>query len=209
MDDRWVAIRQVARLLAALSLGVGCRPEATDPSAVSVRVRWSQPQPGYAEARPATSGGLVYFGSGDGQVIARDRKTGSSRWTARVGGGERVEAANFAVGAGVVVAPVVRHLSGLDAATGRVLWLYQPPADSAAGGSPPLPGTLQQAVLGADDQTVFVPAWGASVSAVPFSTGTARWVWTPGRSAGDTASGVFRSGAMGTAVSGDTVFVGA
>jgi outer membrane protein assembly factor BamB len=45
------------------------------------------------------------------------------------------------------------------------------------------------------------------VGAVDLRTGAVRWVWRPGVIAGDTAtSGVFRSGAMGVKVSGDTVF---
>jgi outer membrane protein assembly factor BamB len=54
---------------------------------------------------------------------------------------------------------------------------------------------------------VYVPAWGASVSAVDLQTGQPAWIWRPGRSTTDTAANIFRSGAEGTRVSGDTVFV--
>lgn len=58
-----------------------------------------------------------------------------------------------------------------------------------------------------DATTAYIPAWGASVSAVDLRTGAVRWTWQPGRSVGDTSlSGPFRSGAEGVVVSGDTVY---
>jgi len=70
-----------------------------------------------------------------------------------------------------------------------------------------MPDSIVESRIDADGSTVFIPAWGASVGAVDLRTGVVRWVWRPGTIAGDTASsGVFRSGAMGVRVSGDTVF---
>jgi len=173
-----------------------------------VRGRWYQPQSGWGWARPAVSGNVVYFGDGAGEVIARDLVTGDRRWTAKVGQ-EPVFGANILVRSGVVVAPLYTFTVGLDAGTGRVLWRFKAPDDTTGvqPGFTALPGTVAASRIDADDQTVYIPAWGASVSAVDLHTGIARWVWQPGRIDGDTAtSGVFRSGSMSVRVSGDTVF---
>ena len=187
-------------LLAALA----CRGEPTAPGAV--RERWRQPQPGYSWARPAVLGDVVYFGTGDGQVIARDRATGMQRWAARVGGG-MVKGANVVARAGVVAVAVVHWTVGLDAATGRELWRYDAPPDTGLG-SPGLPGEVVLSRLDADDAAVYVPAWGASVSAVDLRTGAVRWAWQPGRAPTDTAASgrLFRSGSQGVRAVGDAVF---
>jgi outer membrane protein assembly factor BamB len=107
-----------------------------------------------------------------------------------------------------VVAASVFHTTGLDAQTGSELWHYESPKDTV--GAPTgaaSPGSLIDSRLDADNQMVYIPAWGASISAIELRTGAVRWVWHPGVIAGDTAtSGVFRSGSMGVKVSGDTVF---
>jgi outer membrane protein assembly factor BamB len=154
------------------------------------------------------SGDVVYFGDGDGELIARDVRTGDRKWTTKVGQ-DPVFGANILVRAGVVVAPIYTYTVGLDAVTGHELWRYKAPDDTVgvAQGDIPWPGTVQVSTIDADEQTVYIPAWGASVSAVDLHTGKARWVWQPGRIDGDTAtSGVFRSGSMGVRVSGDTIF---
>jgi serine/threonine-protein kinase len=199
-----LAPRRTPVLLVALAL-LACRGEPTAGGANRVRERWHQAQPGHSWARPAVAGDVVYFGAGDGQVIARDAATGAPRWAARVGL-ERVGGANVVVRGGVVVVSVVRHTVGLDAATGRELWRYEAPRDTGLGSS----GNSGQVVathLDADAQTVYVPAWGASISALDLRTGAVRWVWQPGRTPSDTAAaGRFRSGSMGVRVGGDTVF---
>lgn len=171
-----------------------------------VRERWHQAQPGFGRARPAVAGGLVYFGTGDGQVIARDVATGAARWAARVGT-DPVKGANFVTRDGVVAVALVHYTVGLDATTGRELWRYAAPADLEPASSVGAPGQVVLSHLDADDQAVYVPAWGASVSAVDLRTGAVRWVWQPGPAPTDTARrGRFRSGAAGVRVSGDTVF---
>jgi len=150
-------------------------------------------------------GDLVYFGTGDGQVIARDVATGAPRWAAKVTN-DAVEGANLVARAGVVVAPLILSTVGLDAATGRERWRYLAPRDTALG-SAGLPGQVVLTRIDADEETVYIPAWGASVSAVDLRTGAVRWVWQPGRAPTDTAAtGRFRSGSMGVRVSGDAVF---
>lgn len=173
-----------------------------------MRGRWYQPQTGWAWARPAVSGNVVYFGDGSGEVIARDVGTGNRKWTANVGQ-EPIDGANILVKSGVVVAPLYTYTVGLDAATGRELWRFSASDDTVdlPPGYTALPGSVVMSHIDADDQTVYIPAWGASVSAVDLHTGQTRWVWQPGRIDGDTAtSGVFRSGSMGVRVSGDTIF---
>lgn len=187
-------------------LAASCGQEPTG-GGDSVRERWYQPQAGSAAARPAVLRDLVYFGTGDGKVIARDRATGAARWTAQAAVlSDEIGGSNLIVAAGVVVAPVAYHTVGLDAESGRELWRYRAPLDTV-GERQPAPGYVFHTTIDADSQTVYIPAWGASVSAVDLATGQARWVWQPGRAATDTAtSGVFRSGSDGVRVSGDTVF---
>lgn len=184
-----------------------CR-DSIGPGSGKVHELWYQSQSGWAWARPAISGNVVIFGDGSGEIIARDVRTGDRKWTAKVGQ-EPVNGANILARNGVVVAPLYTYTVGLDAGTGRQLWRFNAPDDTV--GVPPgyvaLPGTVAASRIDADDQTVYIPAWGASVSAVDLHSGNARWVWQPGRIDGDTAaSGVFPSGSVSVRVSGDTVF---
>lgn len=171
-----------------------------------VRERWYQTQRDHGRARPIVAGGLAYFGTGDGEVIARDVGTGAARWTTRVGG-DPVDGANFIARDGVLAVALVHHTVGLDAVTGRELWRYVAPVDTGLG-SIGGPGQVVASYLDADGESVYVPAWGASVSAVDLRTGVVRWTWQPGRAPTDTAADgrLFRSGSMGVRVSGDTVF---
>lgn len=193
-------------LLLAASVSLpSCSNEPTA-SETRVRERWHDVQPGFAWARPTVADGVVYFGTGDGQVIARHAASGARRWAARVGAGS-IEGANFVASNGVVAVALVQHTVGLDAATGRELWRYEAPLDTVDAGSNPAPGQVARSRLDADGEAVYIPAWGASVSAVDLRTGAVRWVWQPGPAPTDTAArGVFRSGSMGVRVSGDTVF---
>jgi outer membrane protein assembly factor BamB len=192
----------------ALTLAlVSCR-DATGPEPGGVHGRWYQPQSGWGRAQPAVFGNVVYFGDGYGEVIARDAANGERKWTSRVGQ-DPIYGANLLVRNGVVVAPVIAYTVGLDAVNGRELWRYKAPEDTVGvpAGYVASPGTVWDSRIDADDQTVYIPAWGASVTALDLRTGVRRWVWQPGRIDGDTAtSGVFRSGAVGVLVSGDTIF---
>ena len=173
----------------------------------SLRTRWYVEQVGNGAARPAVAGDTVFFSTGDGRIIARARASGVSLWEASVGSGA-IQGANLLAHAGVVVAPVALHTAAVDAASGRELWRYSAPADTVDAGAAATPGQVVRAVLDAANGTVYIPAWGASVSAVDSRTGATRWVWTAGRTASDTAaSGRFRSGASGVTVVSDTVYV--
>lgn len=206
---QWTRWASVARsMLTVFLLGAACSHEPTGAVTSSVRERWYQAQSGYGRARPAIFGNLVYFGTGDGQVIARDVSTGAARWSARVST-QQIEGYNMLVRDGVVVVPVAFYTVGLDASTGRELWRYQAPDDTTGMGPGAVirPGSVGASRIDGDSETVFIPAWGASVSAVDLRTGAVRWIWQPGPLTGDTAaSGIFRSGAMSARVSGDTVF---
>jgi outer membrane protein assembly factor BamB len=203
----WLRRASIA-VFAALTVSLWSCSDSTGPGPSGVHERWYQSQSGWAWARPAISGNVVYFGDGSGDVIARDVRTGDRKWTAKVGQ-EQVDGANILVRSGVVVAPLYTFTVGLDAVTGRQLWRFNAPDDSVVvpSGLVAFPGTVAASRIDADDQAVYIPAWGASVSAVDLHTGNARWVWHPGRIEGDTAtSGVFRSGSVSVRVSGDTIF---
>ena len=94
--------------------------------------------------------------------------------------------------------PGGRRVIGLDAQTGVERWRFLPPVDSLL--APVGPGSTGGTRIDADDSTVFVPAMGASISAVDVRTGVARWNWGPANPAG------FRSGANGVRVYRDTVY---
>jgi len=100
---------------------------------------------------------------------------------------------------GILVVAVEFHTSALDAATGREIWRYLAPLDTI-GKSSPRPGYVVKARIDADENTVFIPAWGASVSAVDIKTGKAKWIWQVEPTL------PFRSGSIGVKLSGDTVF---
>lgn len=205
--------RPAARLtliaVASLTLGSGCE-EPTRPGEGKVRGRWFQSQSfGYPNPTPLVAGASVYFASGGGYVIARDVETGAAKWTTSIGQSihalsPEIGGANFVLRKGVLVTAVVFHTSALDIATGREIWRYHAPLDTIDNyfdNYAPRPGNVVEARIDADDSTVFVPAWGATVSAVDINTGRPRWVWRV------EAALPWRSGASGVRVSGDTVFV--
>ena len=201
---RWAAV------LISLALAAACR-DATAPNESArvgewntfgrVRNRWYKSQSDYAEACPILAGSSVVFGTGNGLIVARDRATGNEQWQARVNAsGWSVDGVLLTV-KDVVVALADYQTVGVDRTSGRVLWYYAAPPDSNAWfGYPAAPGFLARNDAAADsDGTVYVPAWGGSVSAVDVHTGLARWVWRldPGYT--------FNSGASATAVAGDTI----
>lgn len=184
--------------LAALAYAIaGCflfDDEPTGP-VKGVHERWIQPQTRFALTVPVIVGDLVVFGAND-QLIARRQDTGAAVWTTTVSS-DQVASQQLLERQGIVVAGAGRSVHGVDASTGRLLWTYIPPVDSIDSVNP-RPGAVDLARLDADESTAFVPAWGASVSAVDIRTGALRWVWQP-------IGTQHRSGSMGVRVSGDTV----
>jgi len=196
--DRKIHIWRALAAAMALSVTSACflfDHDSTGP-VDRVRDRWTQPQARFAQTIPVIVGDLVVFGTGAGELVARKQTTGEAVWTTSVSA-DRIASRNLLERQGVVVAGAVRSVHGVDVTTGQRLWTYAPPLDSIDNVNP-RPGAVDYGRLDADESTVFVPAWGASVSAIDVRTGAVRWVWQPVGTA-------HRTGAMGVRVSGDTV----
>jgi outer membrane protein assembly factor BamB len=187
---------------------VACNHRSTGIENDDVRQRWYRAQRGESSARPAIAGTFVYFGTGDGKVVARDRNTGNEQWTTTVSNtNAAVQGANLIARSGTVVVPVVSHVVGIDGTTGQERWRFNAPPDTVGNGPKSLPGSVIKTRIDANDDVVLIPAWGASVSAVDLRDGAVRWTWQPGPAPSDTAtSGVFRSGSMGVRISGNTAY---
>jgi outer membrane protein assembly factor BamB len=200
---------QIASLIGCLTLtAVACNRRSTGVENGDIRQRWYRAQRGESSARPAIAGHLVYFGTGDGKVVARDRNTGNEQWTTTVSNaGAAVRGANLIARSGTVVVPVGGHVVGLDGTTGQERWRFSAPLDTVGNGPQSLPGSVVKTRIDANDDVVLIPAWGASVSAVDLRDGAVRWTWRPGLAPSDTAaSGVFRSGSMGVRIGGNTAY---
>jgi len=189
-----------------LAVIVACHHDPTGPGHGKVRENWYVTQtPGLVWTQPLVSGDTAFFASGNGVVVARNAATGQSLWTSFVGQSpysvsREIQGRNFALKKGVLVVPVEFHTSGIDSRTGNEIWRYHAPLDTL-GDYSRRPGYVVAGHIDADENTVFIPAWGASVSAVDVLTGAPRWVWqvdppTP-----------YPSGAEGVRIAGDTLFV--
>jgi len=194
--------------IAGISVGSACN-EPTRPGEGRVRERWLKAQIfGYPYPAPLVDGSVVYFASGGGSVIARDLETGAAKWTTSIGHSiyalsPEIGGANFVLRNGVLVTGVAYHTSALDITSGREIWRYHAPLDTIDNffdNYAPRPGFVVENRIDADDKTVFIPAWGATVSAVDINTGQATWVWRV------EATLPYRSGSSGVRISGDTVF---
>lgn len=72
---------------------------------------------------PAVANGVVFFGSGDGNVYALDAASGAAKWTFKTG---NVVHASPAVSNGVVfIGSWDRHLYAIDAKSGKEVWRFQ------------------------------------------------------------------------------------
>jgi outer membrane protein assembly factor BamB len=193
-------------LIAILGTTVGstCN-EPVRPSDGKVKEHWFQPQAyGSPYAAPLVDGSTVYFAAGGGFVTAREVETGNAKWTTSIGKSNYAASAeiggeNSALRSGVLVTPVQFHTSALDIATGKEIWRYHAPLDTIDKVSP-RPGSVVASRIAADDSTVFIPAWGATVSAVDIKSGRPRWVWRVEPTL------PHRSGSFGVRIGGDTVF---
>jgi outer membrane protein assembly factor BamB len=106
------------------------RREGTNPyenvlSAASVRkmgLDWSYTTGGPVESSPVVANGVVYIGSGDGNVYALNARTGAKRWSYPTGVSV---ASSPAVANGVVyIASGDGNVYALNARTGAKLWSY-------------------------------------------------------------------------------------
>src|ERR1700719_4567902 len=100
---------------------IGSCHESSGPAGEQVHQRWYVAQSGYGRARPTILNTMVFFGTGDGQVIARDINSGTQVWSAKTGV-DAIDGANLIARSGVVVASAILYTVGLDAQTGRELW---------------------------------------------------------------------------------------
>ena len=199
-------LSRILRLLLVCALATAPSCHETTAAQSHIRERWYQQQPGYGLARPGVAAGVVFFGTGDGQIIARSQATGAAIWAAKVAG-EQIGGANMVVKNDVLVVPISHETVALASGTGRELWRYAAPLDTTGVNGVAYPGQVLRTHITADDRTVYIPAWGASVSAIDLQTGARKWVWEPNPTPSDTSvRGRFRSGSQGVAVSGDTVY---
>ena len=198
-------LRREIALAVWLVAAADCSPNAPDGSALPVRERWFKAQQGYGEARPAISGDTVVFTTGEPGLVARRVSDGQPYWsiplnsiavTRAVGG------RNVLIRQGVAVVPILLNTVGIDLHTGQQLWSYEAPLDTI-NDPDPRPGSVDGQRIAADSTTIFIPAWGATVTAVDARTGAVRWLWRV-----DSLL-QYRSGAIGATVSGDTVYVSA
>jgi outer membrane protein assembly factor BamB len=146
----------------------------------------------------------VFFASGDGAVIARAVATGAQIWKTTIYGPTEIQGSELLATTDAVIAEGLHEVSALNAGDGTVRWRFKPPLDTTASN---LPGNLQATHPTTDGLTVYVPAWGSSVSALDVATGAVKWTWQLGKLATDTALNVFRSGATGVSISADTLLV--
>lgn len=180
-------------MLAAIIVGASCRESTGVEARFAPRECWYAADTGFARSIPAIVESSVIHATGSNTLVARDTATGARRWETSVTSG-LIRGYEMVVGAGVVVVPLVARTVGVDVTTGTVLWTYTSPDDQGS------PGNVFLATPAADSTHAYVPAWGASVSAIGLRTGVPRWIWrTP-----DTAS--TRAGTTGVAVAGDTVY---
>ena len=180
-------------IFVALIVGGSCRESTGVEGRYAPRECWYAADTGFARSIPAIVGSSVVHATGANTLVARDAATGARRWETPVTAGS-IRGYKMVVGAGVVVVPLVARTVGVDGTTGTVLWTYTSPDDQGT------PGNVFLATPAADSTHAYIPAWGASVSAIGLRTGVPRWVWrTP-----DTAS--TRAGTTGVVVVGDTVY---
>lgn len=181
--------------------GLCCRG-STDPDN-GVRERWFKAQVGTGGARPSVIGEFVLFGTGDNKIVARGRRTGAELWSTGVTSisvTRGVEGANFAIAGNVAAVPLVLNTVAVDVGTGQELWSYSAPLDTV-NDPDPRPGVVSHTRIAADASTIYIGAWGPSVTAVDALSGQVRWVWGV-----DPVQFPNRAGAWGVAISGDTVF---
>ena len=181
-----------------MSALAGCRGAADSEGSVLSKC-WGSAVPGLSISRPALDETAVYATDGVGSLNAFAKSDGRRLWHTQLTAGV-IRGMNVVVASGVAVAATRDSTVGVDAATGRLLWQYAAPLDRQENPVAPEPGYVGFTRMDTDGESVFIPAWGASVSAVDLRTGQRRWLWsTP-----DTAA--FRSGSMGVRRAGDTLY---
>jgi eukaryotic-like serine/threonine-protein kinase len=124
---------------------------------------------------PAIAGGLVYFGSGDGNVYALDAATGTLRWKFHTGD---VVHASPAVAAGTLyVGSWDSYFYALDAASGRERWRFKTGEDPNINNQV---GIQSSAVVA--DGVVYFGCRDSHVYALDAASGAQRWAFSTGES---------------------------
>jgi len=86
-------------------------------------VKFSFQTNGPVRSTPALSGGLLYFGSGDGALYAVDAESGYERWHFKTGGA--VHSSPAVVNGVVFFSSRDQFLYGCDASTGKEIWKFR------------------------------------------------------------------------------------
>jgi len=117
---------------------------------------------------PTVRDGLVYFGSGDGDIYAVDATTGKLRWKFETGG---VVHSSPAVDGGLVYAGSFdAYFYALDAATGSLAWKFKTGDDAQGHLMTGIPGSATVA-----DGLVIFGCRDGNVYALDGKTGSRRW----------------------------------
>lgn len=173
MDPERNLMGRVMLAMAAIAAG-SCNSPTQAPRSLEEVWFASQP-PGFVRSRPAVAGTRAIFGSADGAIIARDVATGMQIWRTPVFAAGQVAGAELVATAGSVIVLGQREVAAVDQATGTIRWRFVPPVDARGSG---LPGLVEATHAAESGNTIYVAAWGASVSAVDVESGKARWSWT-------------------------------
>ena len=86
-------------------------------------ILWKFETGGDVNSSPSVVGGVVYFGSGDGNLYALDSKTGKEKW--RFETGDVVFSSPSVVGGVVYFGSVDNNLYALDSKTGKEKWRFE------------------------------------------------------------------------------------
>ncbi len=122
---------------------------------------------------PAVSGGLVYFGSGDGNVYALDAATGALKWKFKTGD---VVHASPAIADGMVfIGSWDSYFYALDAATGAEKWRFKTGEDPVSHNQVGIQSSAAVA-----DGVVFFGCRDSHLYAVDEFTGKAKWSYPTG-----------------------------
>ncbi len=141
-------------------------------------IRWQFATGGPVRSSPTVSEGVVYIGSGDGNVYALDVRTGELRW--RYAAGSPVTSTPAVAVGTVVISALDGTIQAITATTGARRWVTRTGADA------PLPWghesgdtwTSSPAIAGG---VVVVGSGDGSLYALDLSTGAVRWKAPTGR----------------------------
>jgi eukaryotic-like serine/threonine-protein kinase len=119
---------------------------------------------------PVVAGGTVFFGSGDGNVYARDAATGANRWTFKTG--NVVHASPAYANGTLYIGSWGTYLYALDAKSGEKKWAFKTGDDDKLHNQ-----TGLQSSPAVAEGTVFFGARDSHIYAVDATSGTKRWAF--------------------------------